>query len=175
MSDADEKPKRLKPQIIGGSIVTIPVIRKPRPVRKSSKKVSKFVDESKDEVKAVARLAQGLLAKPDYMEYDNHGSIKAIFCKVCGAQIAGQFVDDMRIQRFRRFANYGEVKMSFKGGTHHISNGCHDDIKRAMAPNVPLLQAMYEADIPLAMPYEANNPRTVLGVVGFTLEAKGLL
>lgn len=128
-----------------------------------------------------------LLQKPDYIEYDDDGSIKVIYCKVCGTVIAqwtikdrGETViidgkaRDVVKEKFTRLPNYAELKMQMVDGRAHVTNGCIDDIQRA-AVSLELMQAMYEADIPYAMPGDKFNKATVKNLSSLALHSKGLL
>lgn len=117
----------------------------------------------------VARMSMqsGLLAKPDYVLYDAESRIQSLYCKVCALEIGGG-------SPFSRNEDYAELKMVMTNGSTHITCACKFDAKRAMS-DVALMQAMYEADIPFAMPYEAAAPRQVAGAVRLTLGTGGTL
>jgi len=78
---------------------------------------------------------------PDYIVNDRDGKMLAIGCKVCGTMIAGT---DAR--GFVRYANYGELKMKFKGGEHHVTNLCHDCMEIARH-DPSLMYEVFCADI----------------------------
>jgi hypothetical protein len=113
------------------------------------------------------KMQSGLLAKPDYVLYDGESRLQLLYCKVCGVEIGGG-------SPFSRNEDYAELKMVMTNGSTHITCACKVDAKRAMK-DVALMQAMYEADIPFAMPYEANAPREVAGAVSLTLGAGGTI
>lgn len=117
-----------------------------------------------------------MLAKPDYIEFGDGGRPEKMYCKVCGEVIAdlqykpkGDFV----VERFTRTPSYAELKMQMQDGSKHITNGCSTCIRRAMK-DVPLMQKMYQADIPFAMPYEETTPRTVSSFVTAAFHSRGL-
>ena len=106
------------------------------------------------------------LKRPNYISQTDAGGIAAIYCKVCGKQIAG----------FKRNDDYGEVKLEMTGNTLHVTNGCQECIKRVVHQNdLATMQAMYQADIPYAMPYEAQHPRKVIKAVEAAYHARGIV
>lgn len=105
------------------------------------------------------------IARPDYITYTlptpTHPrvEISAIFCKVCGVQIAG--VDErikevrphkdgsrteVRVRQFTRYPNYTELKMSMEPvGEFHITNGCDKCLVFGLSAEI--LDEMMEADL----------------------------
>jgi hypothetical protein len=113
------------------------------------------------------KMQSGLLAKPDYVLYDAENRIQTLYCKVCGIEIGGG-------SPFTRYDNYAELKMVMTNNSTHITCACKTDAKIAMH-SMALMQAMYEADIPFAMPYEIGKEREVAGSVRLTLDSRGTL
>lgn len=116
-----------------------------------------------------------MLAKPDYIVFGDNGRPEEMYCKVCGtviAQLEYKPKGDVVVERFTRTPNYAELKMKMQDGSKHITNGCSVCVRRAMKDE-KLMQAMYEADIPLAMPYE-TEPRTVAGFVTAAFHSRGM-
>lgn len=90
-----------------------------------------------------------MLARPNYITYTDTGAIDNIFCKQCGAPIAG-FVSvpvttKTRGIRWRRFPNYAEIKMQFDDGHYHVTNGCKACLNLGLPANT--LWDMYAADM----------------------------
>ena len=81
------------------------------------------------------------LVKPNYIEMNRLGMIKAIYCKVCGKPIAAT-----RRGRLRLLPNYAQLKMEFPGGNYHttpIGRECMTTV----ADNKTLMDAVFRADI----------------------------
>ncbi len=79
-----------------------------------------------------------ILKRPDYVVFDTDGSIKELFCKVCGTSIAGMrntvkgrhfdkttgtWIQES-VTRFQRSNLYAEMKIEFMDGSGHVTNGC---------------------------------------------------
>lgn len=75
------------------------------------------------------------------------GGIEEILCKVCGTVIAGNTelvthrgpdragnIIEQRTRQFIRFQNYAELKMLFRDGSHHVTNGCTNCLSEGLDP-----------------------------------------
>ena len=114
-----------------------------------------------------------MLAKPDYMEYAEDGSMRKIFCKVCGKQIAGMIdkVDKTgeTVTQFKRFPVYAEAKLRHSDGSFHVTNGCRHCF---MKLEYKTGQLVYEADMAeMQMPAD----KWVEAVVAVDTSGAGLL
>lgn len=113
-----------------------------------------------------------MLVRPDYIEADDSGVIKGIFCKVCGTKIAGM-IDKPKgsglALKFKRFPMYAEAKLRHSDGSFHVTNGCK---KCFMKLEYKIGQEIYEADMA-----EMNMPadRWVEAVVAVDTSGAGLL
>lgn len=94
-----------------------------------------------------------MLKRPDFVTYDAEGQLDRIYCKICGAEIAGNVTrpkgsgpqNNIMVQRFIRFPNYAEIKMLFDDGVStHVTNGCKDCLSARMDKS--LLLELYLAD-----------------------------
>lgn len=91
------------------------------------------------------------LTKKDFVTYGPRGEVKALFCKICGVNIAdtiprpGPHVNSVPVMRFSRNALYAEIKFDFDDGSFHVTNGCKDCLKMNLTPAV--LQQLYDADM----------------------------
>jgi len=76
------------------------------------------------------------LQRPNYVIYGPNGDIEELCCKMCGSvigsmaeQVKGRRLTpqgwvEERILRFRRHNTYAELKMEFRDGSFHVTNGC---------------------------------------------------
>lgn len=124
-----------------------------------------------------------LLKAPDFITKDGN-ELTEIKCKVCGERIAGM-VDRAKgdpkidrqgnrvqayVQRFTRFHNFAELKMSMSDGSMHVTTGCSKCLQASLTP--AMLKAMMVADIEeqradlgniLADRYVAREPTAIVG------------
>jgi hypothetical protein len=110
------------------------------------------------------------LAKPAFATYYANKAIAAVYCKICGEQIAADANGQLR-----RFDNYMEMKMRLSGGSFHVTNGCKRCFSQPVAPDT--LTQMYNADI--ADMFGANTPKRYVGqtpteVVLVTSDKRGI-
>lgn len=86
------------------------------------------------------------LARPDYIEKDAIGRMIALYCKVCGAQIAAD-----RAGGFVRGPNYAELKMQFMDvdfPDFHVTNLCTNCVEVVSRDRTgTILLEMHDADI----------------------------
>jgi len=110
------------------------------------------------------------LQRPNYVILSETGELQELFCKVCGTAIAGQqdvvkgrrrsrsgdWIEEHIIQ-FRRYNNYAELKIEFKDGSFHVTNGC----KTCLHENLTQLQMreLMHADMDLEGTENAENSK----------------
>lgn len=125
--------------------------------------------------------------RPEFIVYNEDGSIKELYCKLCGSAIAGEremsrglkHAKDGRqyeqlVMRFARFSNYVEAKMQFEDGSFHVTNGCTNCLTPNMGPDD--MKRLHEADI-AAMPEGftvRDMHRTPKRIVKVSTDGKGI-
>lgn len=116
----------------------------------------------------------------DFIEYDTDGSIKKMFCKICGTPIAGTVYRpkgsglkiDQLVEKFIRFPVYAEMKMECNDGSYHVTHGCKDCIT-TMQP-IKVLRELYISDMEeagMAIPPGVEP----IGVVAIDTTGSGLV
>lgn len=85
-----------------------------------------------------------LLNKPDFMVTAPSGAALAIYCKICGEEIAG--LNDKC--QFVRRKNYAEIKLTFKNRSQgaHVTNLCIGCVE-AHSHDKDMMLAVMTADI----------------------------
>lgn len=99
------------------------------------------------------------MVKDTFLEY-NGTVLDAIYCRLCGQQIAKRGPSKMV-----RGASYGELKLAFSDGSFHVTHSCKNCIQRGIP--VEELQAMYEMEYP-------ETERKVVNIVATDFECKGI-
>lgn len=118
-----------------------------------------------------------MLKRPNYVEETN-GAINKLFCKICGASIAGVTetpkgggpLIKVMVQKFMRFSNYAEIKIEFSDGSMHVTNGCKSCLKVNMESSQ--LLEIYQADMAVM---GMKPDRTPVKVVAIDRTGVGLL
>jgi hypothetical protein len=127
------------------------------------------------------------LARPNYMCYHSNNEVKEIFCKLCGAQIAGErrvllntrkdkntgkIIEEYSV-KFQRLPTYAELKMQFEDGSYHVTNGCSSCMQMHLHPEV--LQELYDADAEEMKPELNMPPRKAVKAVAIATDQKGIV
>ena len=114
------------------------------------------------------------MKRPDFVQMKD-GQIEALFCSICGTQIAGMFekpLDAARTKvamKFKRLHNYAEAKLQHTDGNFHVTNGCWNCFKNM---SVETAQEVYEAD----MVEQGQKPdKQVMAIVAVDTSGSGLL
>lgn len=100
------------------------------------------------------------LKKPQYAIFGSRGEVVALYCKVCGVQIAHT---DRR--GFRRSPSYIEAKLLCDDGSAHVTSGCRRCMSLALEPET--LTQMLRADMAMEPTgySEKDKRRTAVRVV----------
>jgi len=120
------------------------------------------------------------LLRRDYIEFDDHGTMNKMFCKMCGVQIAGQVpipiesgFNPRMAWKWQRFGNYAEAKIQFDDGHYHVTNGCQTCINMALTSEE--LEELHSADMGLMPEADATPDATAEKVVSLDYSRVGLI
>jgi hypothetical protein len=99
---------------------------------------------------------------------NSDGSIKELYCKVCG-RLIGEAVG----REFIRNDWFAEIKMRMDDGSFHISVGCSKCL--ADMP-IPAMKELFDSDIAEVLPgkVEAFKDRQPVRLVKFSNDQKGI-
>jgi len=117
--------------------------------------------------------------RPNYVQLGPNGEMQEMFCKVCGTAIGGLTEQvkgrrfehgvwiEERVERFRRFHNYVELKIAFEDGSAHVTNGCNNCLSESLTPEQ--LNELHMADMELdgasyTAEYKKRIPTMVMAV-----------
>lgn len=115
----------------------------------------------------LARIEKVWKANDLPVKHDDRGNVRELFCKGCGAKIAGMVVSDQEPQHvamgdkliavtpveFAHLTGYAEAIMEFDDGSAHVTNGCSKcvgEVKRMDDPK-PILDDWYVQDMAVWM------------------------
>lgn len=115
-----------------------------------------------------------MLKRKDFVTTAKDGTVEALYCKVCGAKIAGMTMrpsgpgNAPLVPKFSRFPNYAEAKFSFNDSSFHVTNGCDKCINKALTAKQMI--ALYKCDC-AEMQMEPGKRKPVVVVVVDTTQS----